>query len=215
ETRKRALGGLLMRRARLWMRGLQFRERDETHVSPRTILRIDTGFAMALALSTVDTIRGADLQTRGLLLALEAGEPYRVARALALEAAFNAAGKGAAGHARTQRLVSMADALSQRIDHPHARGLAAWAAGSAAYLEGRFAEGHRLCERALEIYRNRCTGVAWEIASANSMSLWSLHYLGRIGEIARRLPELLKAANARGDLYDATVLRTSHTNIIW
>jgi serine/threonine protein kinase len=215
ETPKRALGGLLLRRAQLALRGVRFKERSERDVASSTLLRIDTGFSMALALSTVDTIRGSDLQTRCLLLALDAGEPYRIARAIALEAAFNAAGKGWAGRARTERLVQSARELVQRIDHPHALGLSLWAAGSAAYLEGRFADGHALNEQALEIYRNRCTGVAWEVASAQQMSLWALHYLGRIGEITRRLPDLLKSAHARGDRYDATTLRTSHTNIYW
>ena len=215
ETPKGAIAGLLLQRARLRLRGLRFREQNESNVPPSELLRIDAGFAMALALSTVDTIRGADLQTRQLLLALGAGEPYRIARGLALEAAFNAAGRGSRGAKRTRRLVTRANELSARIDHPHALGLAAWAAGSAAYLEGRFREGHDLCEQALEIYRNRCTGVAWEVASAQIISLWSLHYLGHLGEIARRLPELLKSARARGDLYDSMNLRTSHTNIVW
>jgi hypothetical protein len=57
--------------------------------------------------------------------------------------------------------------------------------------------------------------VAFEVVSAQTMSLWSLHYLGRIGEISARLPELLKDARQRGDLYAATNLRTSHTNIVW
>jgi serine/threonine protein kinase len=215
QTPKRALAGLLMRRMQLRLRGIRFTERSERDIPASNLLRIDTGFSMALALSTIDTIRGSDLQTRSLLLALDAGEPYRVARALALEAAFNAAGTGFAGRVRTERLVRHAHELARRIDHPHALGLALWAEGSAAYLEGRFADGYTLNEQALEVYRNRCTGVTWEVASAQSMSLWALHYLGRIGEIARRLPELLKAADRRGDRYDATTLRTSHTNICW
>ena len=41
---------------------------------------------MTTGLALVDSIRAADFNTRHLLLALEAGEPYRIARALALEA---------------------------------------------------------------------------------------------------------------------------------
>jgi tetratricopeptide (TPR) repeat protein len=215
ETPARALGGLLVSRAKLRLRGLRFREQDATGVSPQELRRIDTGFAIALALSTVDTIRGADIQTRQLLAALKAGEPYRVARGIALEAAFNAAGGGVDAHARTERLVQTARSLAQRIDNPHALGLAAWAEGSSAYLEGRFEAAHSLSEQAVTIYRDRCRGVAWEVASAQIFSLWSASYLGRYREIAARMPALLAAADAREDRYDSTNLRASHTNTAW
>ena len=215
ESPSSALAGLLWSRTRLRLKGLRFREQDASHVSPKELRRIDTGFAIALALSTVDTIRGADLQTRQLLAALSAGEPYRIARGIALEAAFNAAGGGSKSHVRTARLVRTAQELAERIDDPHALGLAAWAAGSSAYLEGRFAAGAALCEQAVAIYRGRCRGVAWEVASAHAISSWSSLYLGAYGQIAERLPALIKAADAREDRYDATNLRTSHTNTIW
>ena len=204
-----------MSRAKLRLRGLRFREQDATGISPQELRRIDTGFAIALALSTVDTIRGADIQTRQLLAALKAGEPYRIARGIALEAAFNAAGGGVDAHARTDRLVRTARSLAQRIDNPHALGLAAWAEGSSAYLEGRFAAAHSLSEQAVTIYRDRCRGVAWEVASAQIFSLWAASYLGTYREIAARMPALLAAADAREDRYDSTNLRASHTNTVW
>jgi hypothetical protein len=215
ETPARALGGLLVSRAKLRLRGLRFREHDAADVSPQELRRIDAGFAIALALSTVDTIRGADIQTRQLLAALKAGEPYRIARGIALEAAFNAAGSGVAGHARTERLVATARSLAQRIDNPHALGLASWAEGSSAYLEGRFAAAHALSEQAVTIYRDRCRGVTWEVASAQIFTLWSASYLGRYREITARMPALLAAADAREDRYDSTNLRASHTNTVW
>jgi serine/threonine protein kinase len=215
ETPARALAGLLVSRAKLRLRGLRFREQDATGVSPQELRRIDTGFAIALALSTVDTIRGADIQTRQLLAALKAGEPYRIARGIALEAAFNAAGGGVDAHARTDRLVRTARSLAQRIDNPHALGLAAWAEGSSAYLEGRFAAAHSLSEQAVTIYRDRCRGVAWEVASAQIFWLWSASYLGKYREMAARMPALLAAADAREDRYDSTNLRASHTNTVW
>jgi hypothetical protein len=149
------------------------------------------------------------------LIALHAGEPYRIARAFAVEAALYAAATAASGHKRSTELVERASEIARRIDSPHALGLAAWGAGATAYLEGRFRDGHVLNDKALAIYRDRCTGVAWEAASAQAFSLWSLHYLGEHAEISRRVPALIKQARDRGDLYDATNLRTSHTNIAW
>ncbi|MGE0872644.1 MAG: serine/threonine-protein kinase PknK [Kofleriaceae bacterium] len=215
DTAGSALARMVVSRARLRLRGLRFKAHDVSSVSQTELARIDTGFAIALALSTVDTIRGADLQTRQLLAALDAGEPYRIARGIALEAAFNAAGTGSRGRARTDRLVGIARELAERIDNPHALGLALWAAGSSAYLEGRFAQARQLLDEAVSIYRGRCRGVAWEVASAQVFSLWSAHYLGAYREIAESLPVLIKDADAREDRYDATNLRTSHTNTVW
>jgi hypothetical protein len=215
DTPKGALAGLLWSRTRLRLRGLRFREQDVRQVSPQELANIDSGFAIALALSTVDTIRGADLQTRQLLAALRAGEPYRIARAIALEAAFTAAGGGTKAKARTAGLVRTAQELAARIDNPHALGLAAWAAGSSAYLEGRFASARELCAQAVDTYRRRCRGVAWEVASAQVFWLWSSLYLGHYREVAARLPALIKDADEREDRYDAVNLRTSHTNTVW
>ena len=86
RTPARALASWLWNRSKLRLRGLAFRERDVTQVSARELTQIDTCWSAAVGLGMVDNIRGADYQTRSLLLALRAGEPYRVCRAMALEA---------------------------------------------------------------------------------------------------------------------------------
>ena len=91
-----------VRRAQLRWRGLDFVERAEDRVGADDLLRIDTCWSVVTGLMMVDNIRAADFQTRHLLLALDAGEPFRIARALAIEAIFRAsrqqpepAGRGA------------------------------------------------------------------------------------------------------------------------
>ncbi len=90
ESSRAVVLSLLVGRARLALRGLRFRERDETRIPPRELLRIDACWSVAVGLGQVDMVRGADFQARHLLLALRAGEPYRVARALALETGYSA-----------------------------------------------------------------------------------------------------------------------------
>ncbi len=86
-TPQAALLSLIRHRALLRLRGLRFRARDETQVSAEDLTRIDLCWSAVAGLSVIDPILGADFQTRGLLLALRAGEPFRIARALAMEAA--------------------------------------------------------------------------------------------------------------------------------
>jgi eukaryotic-like serine/threonine-protein kinase len=211
----RALLSTLFRRVLINLRGLGFRETDSGRVQPQEIIRIDICWSVAQGLGMVDTIRAADFQMRHLLLALRAGEPYRVSRALAVEAAYHALA-GGRRRARTRKVLQANRLLAARIQHqyPHALGLATMVEGMAAFLEGRWRDARDIHERAETILRERCRGVAWELATARLMWSVSLFFLGELAVLADRLPGLLKAAEARGDLYEATDLRIriSHAN---
>ncbi len=198
STRLRALLSMFWHRFRLWLRGLKYREQSADQVPADELARIDISWSVAIGLTMIDTIRGADFQTRNLLLALRAGEPYRVARSLAWEATHTAMG-GEGSKKRSAQLLDAADALARRIDHPHALGMAAMSRGVAAYFHGNWKEGHAVCDRAVEIFRNRCTGVTWELDTSSAFAFWSLWFRGEIAELIRRFPILVKEAHERGD----------------
>ena len=212
ETPYGALASLLARRARARLRGLSFRERAAADVPANELTTIDTYWSVASGLAIVDTIRGADFQTRGLLRALDAGEPYRVARSLGFEAGFSASA-GASAKKRTAKLLAAASTLVEKLDQPQAHALHKGAAGMAAFLEGRWRDAHRLLDEAAEIFVQRCTGVAWEQHTAQMYALIALFYLGRAGELQRRFPSKLQEALDRGNLYAATTLRTCLANV--
>ncbi|SIO66153.1 Serine/threonine protein kinase [Singulisphaera sp. GP187] len=207
STPRQALVSLLLRRVRLRLRGLGFRSRDTSEVAAADLTRIDVCWSAAAGLSVVDTIRGADFQARGLLLALRAGEPFRIARSLAMEAA-QAAIPGVSAKRRTARLLTMAATLAEQCDDPHALGLVTLARGVSAYLEGRWRDAQESSDAGEAILRGRCQGVAWELDTAHAFSLWSLSHLGEIAELNRRWPVLLKEARERGDLYAVMNLST-------
>jgi serine/threonine protein kinase len=206
DTHYKALLSLLFRRAQIRVRGLRFRERDETGISGQELLRIDTCWAVGVGLAMLDMVRGADFQSRHLVLALRSGEPYRVARALAMEAAYVSFG-GSRSRQRTDRLVRASRALAERVNHPYAIGLATLTAGNAAWLDGRWREARAQCERAEQILRERCTGVDWEILIAQVFGFSSMFFLGEVAALSQRLPSLLEEAEGRGNLLRATFLR--------
>jgi len=210
---KRALVSLLLKRLQIRLRGLNFTERDASQIAEADLVRVDTCWAVAAGLGMVDLIRGADFQSRHLLLALRAGEPYRVARAMAFEAAQIAA-RGASTRKRAVQIAQRAEELAHQVGHPHAIGLSIWASGVAAYLVGHWKNAAALCERGAEILRDQCTGVTWELTIANRFMLSAMLYMGEIGEVSRRAPVLLAAALEQGNLFGAMDIRT-RLNMIW
>lgn len=203
----RALLSLLVRRAQIKLRGLRFRERDRSQIAPEELVRVDACWSVATAIGVVDTIRGADFQGRHLLLALRTGDPYRIARAIAIEAAYAGAG-GEDTRARHEKLAALAQGLAERVDQPQAIALVTLVKGMSAFLQGRWKIARELLERADAILRERCTGVAWELDTAHLYYLLALSYLGEIRELCRHLPRFLKEAHERDDLTAATNLRT-------
>jgi len=209
---KRALLSLVLRRLWIRMRGLEFTERAASSIPEADLFRIDICWSVAAGLGVVDLIRGADFQSRHLLLALRAGEIYRVARAMAFETTQTAARGGT--EERVNQLMERTEALAQRAANPHATGLAIWARGLSAYLVGHWKKSAELCERAAEVLRDQCTGVTWELTIAHRFMLSSLMFLGEMIEVSRRVPQLLSAALEQGNLFAATDLRT-RMNPIW
>ncbi|HZF48566.1 MAG TPA: AAA family ATPase [Polyangiaceae bacterium] len=214
ETPRTALASLLLRRAQVRLRGLRFTERPASEIPPETLTRFDVCWSVAAGLGLVDTIVGRYFQARCLLLALDAGEPHRIARALAMEASYSSA-SGGSNKARTARLVEATEALAYRVNDPYALGWAAAAAGVAGCLEGRWRSGHTYCERAESTFRDHCTGVYWEVGTMQWFSMWSQSYLGQLGELSRRVPARLREAAGRGDLYAAIGHSTGLANLVW
>ncbi len=214
DTARGALAAFLFRRAQIRLRGLGFRERDESEIAPDDLTRIDTCWSVSAGLGLVNNILGQYFQARCLLFALDAGEPHRVQRALAIEAAYSSADGGKA-EKRTAELLSMSRALATKLDQPYAVAVATLSEGVAATLEGRWKPAHEACERAEGIFRDRCTGVTWEVETMRWFSLWSLSYLGGLAELGRRVPARLREARERGDLYAAICHSTGLANLVW
>jgi eukaryotic-like serine/threonine-protein kinase len=209
-----ALVALALRRAELRLRGLDFKERPAHLVPPGSLTRIDVCWSAAVGLAMVDPIVAASYQAQNLLLSLEAGEPYRVARSLAFEAAL-AATRGGEERARSGELTAAALAIAERTGDPHALGLVELSAGVARYSSGRFRESLAGLDRAESIFRDRCTGVFWERSSIVTFAVWDLWLLGDLRELSRRVPLHLREAEERGDRYLATNLRTHLCNAHW
>jgi tetratricopeptide (TPR) repeat protein len=214
RTPARALVTLGMRRIQLRARGLRFQERDRREPSDGKLKRVDTCWAVTRGLIMVDTIRAAQFQSRHLLEALRVGEPYRVARALAIEASASVL-RGRRGREHTQRVLELARELAERIRNPHAIGAVALASAAVANFLGRFPEALTMCQRAELILREQCTGVTWELDTTELYRLHSLYWLGRWSELSQRLLTVRREAEQRRDLYILTYVGTRSSHVVY
>ena len=128
-----------------------------------------------MGLSVVDTIRGADFQARHLLLALSAGEPRRLARALATEAGYQATTGN--NRRRVARCLEASWRLARRTGEPEDKGRATMVEGFIRYLRGEWERTIELMDHATEMFQE-CVGVAWELSTTRLFSLYSLVYRG-------------------------------------
>lgn len=213
-TPRAAMWSLIRARARLRLRGLRYHRREESEVPPLDLVRIDSCWSASMGLAVVDFIRAADFATRHLLLALEAGEPYRISRALCNEACFSASGGGRT-QKRTAGLLMRALEAAELVRTPRAQALASFAAGSIAMMEGRWQKARHHLLAADATYRERCADLTGEVDAVDMDILVSLAYLGELADLSQRLRVYLRSAEERGDLYAATLLRTSEANLAW
>jgi serine/threonine protein kinase len=212
-TPRRALWSLLLRRLQLRLRGLAFHTRAPDSCPIEDLTRIDVCWAAFTGLSMVDTIRGAYFQTRGLLMALNLGEPFRIARSLAMEAAHVSVA-GGPSRRRVAQLLQVAESLTEKVDHPYLRALMLFAKGVEGYLVGEWQNSLDFCDQSEALLRANCTGVTWELDSTRTFALWDLIRLGEFAELTRRWPTLLAEAKERGDRYAVTNLSTHIMSIV-
>jgi serine/threonine protein kinase/tetratricopeptide (TPR) repeat protein len=203
---------LLWRRARLRWRGLHFVSRSAEDIDADTLLRLDTCWSATTGLLLVDMLSALAFSARHLLIALDAGEPYRLARAMAIESAARAAYPS--GRELSRKLVQLSKELARDVGNPHAIALSRLADGMMATAAGEWKKALALSEEALAILRDQCVGVTWELNMAQNLVIWALMYLGELGEMSRRLPALLANAQSSGNLYIATELCT-RSNYFW
>jgi hypothetical protein len=213
-TPMRALLSLLYRRARLRLRGLKFEPRDPSQITAEELGRVDACWYVGTGLGMVDTLRGMDYQARHVGLALDAGDPVRIARALATEAMYvSTAGYRIGKH--SGELIARARAIADETGDPSVIAYVTGGDGLREYQLGEFREGNRKANEAIQMFHDRCTGVTWELDTAELVRLWCLNYLGELRELSVRVPALIRVARERGDLFAETSMSTGLPNTVW
>ncbi len=137
--------------------------------------------------------------------ALAAGEPLRLARAFAWEAAHvSAAGPSAA--ARVAKLLESARRLAESHADPHAFAWHSLAEGIVHHNLGNWQVAQHVLLDAERQLRTQCSGVAWERDVAFVFQAWSLFQLGHFNELGTLSNRLGQEAESRNDRFAAIYL---------
>ena len=186
-----ALQRLLLRTSALWP------ITASSPLSEAAARRLDVCLVVGRGLSMIEPIRGAGFQTRACRMALRTGQPRRVAVALSLEAALEAA----AGHKPRSEwtgLLDRSEQLAQQLDDLPILAYSRFLRGVTHYLRADWNTSLKYCREAETLLRERCINVWWEVDQSASFGIWNLCYLGQIAEAAVRLAPLLKEAERPG-----------------
>jgi hypothetical protein len=213
--RTQALRAALMwQRARIRLSGPGVHTRDVAGISPLELARADVCNSAAAGLAVIDPLLGAYFQARALRVAVAAGEPERLCRALTSEA-VSCAALGARQRARTAALLDRADALAEPLPSPLGRALTRMGRGVATFLLGDWQASAAASQRAIELYRENCKGAGWELGNAVLFSILARIHLGELGQLQRELPLAVAEAQQRGDLHALIALGTGQPILVW
>ncbi|NUQ65305.1 MAG: hypothetical protein HUU20_22795, partial [Pirellulales bacterium] len=196
---------------RLRLRGSDYRERSANEIAPEELLRIDTCRSGAVMLIT-DALLGLPFATRFPLLALEAGEPYRVSLALVHLAVVRAWSE------RRQDVADIfrrAESAAQRLQNSEAHGYVHMNMGYVHAMRGEWRRALRCSDEALAILGQESDAVRLDRSSTQLAVLASLFFLGEIRELTRRLPQMLEEARRWEDPISASVPHTYFGNVAW
>ncbi|MBL9103419.1 MAG: serine/threonine-protein kinase PknK [Myxococcales bacterium] len=185
----------LWRRGQMAVRGTAWTERAAASVPEAELARVDLLWAAAIGDLACEPVAAADVQAQHLLLALQTGEPRRVARALVVDAGL-AAHLGPGGRTRMEVALQEARRLAQRLGDASIAALADLVEGSAASLAGDWLMA---LARAEARTVDDDHGLPWTLWVAHLQGLRALHQLGRWTTVQARLPGLLGLATDRDD----------------
>ncbi len=204
-TDRAAITRLALGELRLRLRGLGWKARDVSEVSPIELIRADTCWSAGAGLVLTSFLLGPVFSKKALLLSLGLGEPLRIARNAASEAILVAiAGKTA----RAERLL----ALSTDAAEAHGTTLASfYPVFGRALID--YAALFRLdaaiegVGRAETIWHEAGRGRAWELDMCALFGSLALLFRGDLTVLAKRVATAVRSAERSSNAFAAANLR--------
>ncbi|MFO0750141.1 MAG: protein kinase [Myxococcota bacterium] len=202
RTSVRALPSIIWDRLRLWRRGYRYELRADQQLGAEVLTRIDWCLGVGTVLPLVDTIRAFQVHNQGLRWALDAGEPKRLARVLAMESGYrNALNSGSDVEKRASQLLQSAEMLAASTGDPMARAVVEIMRASSLWSVGDWPRCVAAASEGARTLREHCRGASWEVNFAMTHMLDAMVWLADFEAHERTFRAELEDAIARGDRY--------------
>ncbi len=176
----------------LRLRGTRFREQDASQVARATLLRLDVLNAACMGLASADFSRGIGLYMRTARLALQVGEPHRVAMAFILMSMI-------ADNNRSDVLLDEAETIATRLSDWNAVAFAMRMRAQNKHIYGDLPRAQLMCDATSALITERCTGMGECYRFVRMLSALIDTKLGNFERADRRGQVELLAAEERGD----------------
>ncbi|HKP62800.1 MAG TPA: AAA family ATPase [Polyangiales bacterium] len=209
RSEARAFAMLVARKLKIQVaeRQLTIADRDRDPVARARLHRL---WEVAAAVSSADLLRGGVYGAELMLRAIELGDPTHIAGACGLEAVAAAASGNAA---RTEKMLELSTTAERKVSDLALLGRVRGMQAICRELAGRWLEAIDLAResqaahlRKAQLNWDHAIMIWWEMAAA-SMA-------GRLHEMSK-IPEALRDAETRGDVYMATSFRTYRLSWAW
>jgi hypothetical protein len=207
-SRTGAIAGIVWNRAMLAMRGLRWKPRDLIRITPEQLLRLDILSSLALY-GMIDAVRGSLFSSMNLRLALEVGEPRRIARAIAHEASYLCA-RDRKGHAKAWAMLEIARATIAGHETPTDLLSIGMLEAYVAFFEGKFRESLDRGHAVLRAMSEQAP-LYWEHSTLQLVMLFGYVRTGDLNGLRAMHDRALRDATLRRDRYlETTVRRYCH-----
>jgi hypothetical protein len=165
---------------------------------------------VAAAVSNADLLRGSVYGAELMLRAIELGDPSPIAGACGLEAVAAAATGNAA---RTEKMLELSTAAERKVGDLALLGRVRGMQAICRELSGRWLEAIALARESQEAHLRKAQ-LNWDHAIMIWWELAAASMAGQLTEMSK-IPEALRDAEARGDVYTATSFRTYRMSWAW
>jgi hypothetical protein len=187
--------------------GVPSREARNSSAKPVDSLRlrqVDISRAAAKGMFDVDPLRAALFELRALRVALRAGEPARIARALAGVGSMLVMQGRIEASLRGAELLSRANTMATRLADPVLLAIVEFSASCGKLTDGAWASALSGFDHALEELEQHGRGVTWERNAARVGAIIALEALGRWPEAAQRTAAWHREATELGNVFAST-----------